>query len=700
MKIADFGRPSNRYSLPVIRQTEVAECGLACIAMIACYYGQAVNIRTLRRRFGSSSNGISLSRMIAISEELSLVSRAVRLNLDELKDLRLPCILHWGLNHFVVLKKVGNGGVVIHDPAQGRRSATMSEVDRMFTGVALELLPATKFPRISRTNSFRIFTLLSDTKGIIANLARIFVIGCAIELLALIGPFGLQIIVDKALVNEDIQLLTSVLMGLGVVLLLQSVLEGLQAWGVLTLKTFVSFGWSAALFSHLVRLPVSWFERRHIGDILSRYNSLEALQSALTTGLVSLILDVMLAVGMLMAMIIYSAKLAGAVFALFAVSASFKLATFPRYKALMEAEIISQAQQESTFMETIRNSLSMKALGLEPNRRFVWLNALANNLNINAKLSKLDIICTAVETIFQGLGRIILLWMGAQAVIHSSLSLGMFLAFTAYQEQFLVRASSLIDALGTMRLVSMHGERVAEITEEPPEVASAGLGSSAAEQWNSLTLDDVYFAYERGEAEAIRGVSLHIGEGECVAIVGQSGCGKSTMLKIAAGLLQPTKGRVLVSGEDIRNLGITNYRRAIGCVLQEDTLFAGTVIENIAGFDPHIDFDLIRKCASLASIEKDIDKMPMGYGTIVGEIGSTLSGGQKQRIILARALYRRPSILLLDEASSHLDENTEKVINAALREMKIPRLIIAHRQHTIDMADRVVCLSDGRLISA
>ena len=312
--------------------------------------------------------------------------------------------------------------------------------------------------------------------------------------------------------------------------------------------------------------------------------------------------------------------------------------------------------------------------------------------NSDVSIQRLGIAFSVVNHLLFGLGRIALVWLAAAAALRNEFTAGMLVAFIAYADQFTLRASGLIDKWTDFRMLTLHAERVADIALTEPEPRADAVWTGPIPE-ASIELRNVSFRYAEGESWILRNCSLRIGAGESVAITGPSGCGKSTLAKLALGLLQPTEGEVLFGGIDIRKLGLNTYRQWTGSVMQDDQLFGGTIAENVSFFDPEASLEDIIAACQMAAIHEDIVRMPMGYQSRVGDMGSGLSGGQKQRVVLARALYRRPKLLVLDEATSHLDMERESLVNLAVDALAVTRLIITHRQETAGATHRCISLA-------
>ncbi|KXF77954.1 ABC transporter [Paramesorhizobium deserti] len=684
-----------RRPLPVILQTEVAECGLACLAMVASYHGHRIDLGALRRRFSASMKGLSLIDISRFASGLSLAARAVRIELEELVNLRLPCILHWKLRHYVVLERVTSKGAIINDPAVGRRHIPHSEISEYFSGIALELWPTGGFEKKTERDRIRLSDLFRRVVGLKRALAQIFLLSLCLESFALLAPIGSQVIFDEVIVAADHDLLTVVAVTLGALLLLQTMTGLARSWATLIMGTSLSVQWTAALFDHLLRLPLSYFEKRHIGDIVSRFGSLGRIQSAITTDLVGAVLDGIMAVGALAMMLLYGGWLTIVAIVTIALHLLVRIVAYRPYRDANEAAIIQGAKEDSHFMETIRGVASIKALDLHEKRRGAWLNLLIEATNANLRIQKLDFVFGTIGGLLSGADGIIMLVLGTRAVLAGDMTLGMLVAFLAYKDQFVGRVSALIGLAISLKMLGLHAERIADIALAAPEEDATRIFPAPTPRSSPahLTLRDISFSYGEGLADVLHGIDLEVIPGECVAIVGPSGCGKTTLLKIMSGLITPTGGKVFVDGEDINSVGLTNYRRMTATVLQEDRLFAGTIAENIALFDHEADQSWIEECARMAAIADEIDAMPMRYDSLVGDMGSTLSGGQKQRLFLARALYRKPRILFLDEATSDLDESNEQKINNAVAALAISRVIVAHRPSTIALAERHITLA-------
>ncbi len=676
--------------LPMIFQTEASECGLACVAMVANYHGLKLDLPALRRRFSISLRGATLAQLIRFADRLGFAARPLRLELEDLEYLKTPCILHWDMTHFVVLKRVTRRFLYIHDPAMGARKISMTEANRHFTGVATEFTPTAEFRPQSDSQPLRLRDLTGRVVGLKRALAQIFALAIALEFLYVLSPLFLQLAVDKVVSAYNPGLLTTLAAGFALLVVLQSLLGGLRSWTTLYFGTSLKLQWYANIFSHLVRLPVSFFEKRYFGDVMSRFEGAENIQRTLTNNFIEALLDGLVSIAMLVVMLAYSRTLTLVVVASVLAYVLLRHFSYQPLRAQTEEMIISTARQQSYFLETLRGIRTIKVFGREDSRKSRWMNLLVGTTNAQVATEKLNIVFKGANTLIFGLQSVLVIWIGASLVLNRTFSVGMLFAFVAYQELFKGRVVVLVDRLFEFRMLSLQIQRLADIAFAEPELMTDEAPLVAASE-ASIEVRGVSFRYSDADSWLLRNLDLTIHPGECVAITGPSGAGKSTLLKLLAGLLQPQSGDVIIGGHSVSRSRAAVLGR-VGFVLQDDSLFAGTIIENIAFSADEPDLDRVQECARLACLHEEITAMPMGYNTLIGDMGNALSGGQQQRLLLARALYQEPAILILDEATSHLDVPTEQRIAAMLSELRITRVFAAHRPDTIAIADRVVAL--------
>jgi ATP-binding cassette subfamily B protein RaxB len=684
--VLNFG---TRRTLPVIRQSEATECGLACLAMIASFYGHRIDLNTLRRRHVSSLNGITLKSLTEIARHLNLASRAVRLELEDLPHLKLPAILHWDMNHFVVLKCVRKNCLILHDPARGEKRMSWKEVSKHLTGVALELTPTSDFERRDERSRLGLSAFLRQASGAKHALIQLLALSLVLELLVIAGPFYLQLTVDEVITRGDVGLLTVLALGFALVSALTVAVTWLRALIVIILQNTLHFAFGARLFRHLIRLPLSFFEKRHIGDVLSRFTSIEPVRNLISEGLILALIDGVMAAMTLAIMFAYSTKLALIVVLVFLLYCAIRIAFFRVLRDFNETAIQMRAKETSNFVESLRAMQSIKLFNHENERESAWLNRFADTINADVRLKRANAAFDAINKALFGAENIIIIYLAAGLALDNIFTVGMVFAFMTYKQQFISKGNLLVEKALDFGIVGLHLERLSDIALSRLE-AGHDLPLLSRPISGELVVRNLCFRYSETDEFVLQNISFAVGAGRFVTIAGPSGCGKTTLMKILVGLLEPTSGEVLVDGVSLHCFGVRGYRAQIAAVMQEDCLLSGSIAENICFFGAAIDQEWMVECAQMACVHEELLKMPMGYNSLIGDMGSSLSGGQKQRIILARALYRRPKILFLDEATAHLDSENEKRIRDNLKALNITRISIAHRSELSEGTDLTV----------
>ncbi|ELH58361.1 colicin V secretion/processing ATP-binding protein CvaB [Escherichia coli KTE209] len=621
-----------------------------------------------------------------------MVTRALSLELDELGALKMPCILHWDFSHFVVLVSVKRNRYVLHDPARGRRYLGREEMSRYFTGIALEVWPGSEFQAETQQTRISLRSLINSIYGIKRTLAKIFCLSVVIEAINLVMPVGTQLVMDHAIPAGDRGLLTLISAGLMFFILLRAAVGMLRAWSSLVMSTLINVQWQSGLFDHLLRLPLAFFERRKLGDIQSRFDSLDTLRATFTTSVIGFIMDSIMVVGVFVMMLLYGGYLTWIVLCFTTIYIFIRLVTYGNYRQISEECLVREARAASYFMETLYGIATVKIQGMVGIRGAYWLNMKIDAINSGIKLTRMDLLFGGINTFVTACDQVVILWLGAGLVIDNQMTIGMFVAFSSFRGQFSERVTSLTSFLLQLKIMSLHNERIADIALHEKEEKKPEIEIVAHMGPISLETNDLSYRYDSQSAPIFSALSLSVAPGESVAITGASGAGKTTLMKVLCGLFEPDSGRVLINGIDIRQMGINNYHRMIACVMQDDRLFSGSIRENICGFAEEMDEEWMVECARASHIHDVIMNMPMGYETLIGELGEGLSGGQKQRIFIARALYRKPGILFMDEATSALDSESEHFVNVAIKNMNITRVIIAHRETTLKTVDRVISI--------
>ncbi len=692
---------SGRQKTPYIPQGEASECALACLAMVAGFHGYQTDLITLRQRYGMSLKGANLKQVMQVAEDIGFNARPLRGEIEDMPHLSMPAILHWNLNHFVVLTAV-TGGVRgkryhINDPARGAIVLTEEEVSRQWTGVALDLLRSESFkPKIER-KQLNITQLWSKMSGFWGTIRQVVLLSLVLQLVVLATPFFLQISIDTVFPAFDTDLLLMLALGFGGLTVINFMASWLRSLILVTLSNSLSYQVIVNLFRHLVRLPLDYFEKRHVGDIISRFGSTQPISQLISQGMIAAFVDGLMALLTLALMFVYSPLLGGVACAALGVYVALRLAFLQAIKLRNLDVITTMAKENTNFIESVRGISAIKAFGQEGNRQRLWQKSKADAVNAQIKLGRLSAGFDALGQFVVAVERVIFVYIAITLAFDSILTVGMIFAFQAYKQQFLDAGMRLTEQVINYQIVKVHLTRISDIALSPLEEGEAQKSNEDPDFSQPLMLERVMYRYGVNEPMVLQGINLKIEPGEFIAITGPSGGGKTTLMKILMGLFEPSQGAVRLGERPITSYRKIKYRQAIGSVAQGDTLYAGSLAQNISFFDPEIDMERVREVARQAHIDAEIEAMPMGYETLVGDMGSVLSGGQLQRVLLARALYPNPNVLILDEGTANLDAENEDKILATLKELGITRIAVAHRPATLEAATRIAVVRNGTI---
>jgi len=675
--------------VPLILQSEAPECGIACLAMVASYHGHRTDLSAMRLRLSPSLKGVTLKHVAQIAETMGMTARGVQVPLESLNKLRLPAILHWDMNHFVVLTRVDGRRITVHDPARGKRILTLDEASRHFTGVAMEFTPSAGFQHKDEREKIRSWQLLGVASGLKGTIAQILILSFALEVFALAMPLFLQLTVDRVLVGRDRDLLTVLGIAFCTLVLIQVAVTAVRAWVGVYLSTNINLKLLTTLFDHMLRLPLAWFEKRNIGDIVSKFRSVDAIQRTLSTTFVETAVDGIMVVLTLVVMAYYSVMLTTVVVAAALLYGALRWMFYYPQRYATDEQLAHEARSGTHFIETLRGMMAIKLNLREAERRSAYQNLVVDQTNAGVRVQNVGILQRASNALIFGLEGVIVIWLAALLVMEGKFTVGMLYAFIGFKLLFLTRVINLIDKWNDFRMLDLHAERIADIALAETEGAKPQLPGDTASGPLTIEAKDLGFAYGP-EGFVFRNVNLSIAPGESLAIVGPSGCGKTTLVKVLLGLLTPTEGEVRVNGRNLADWDAAQYRSRVSAVMQDDQLFVGTIEDNISFFDTEHDPTRVRESAKAAMIDEEIMAMPMQYNTIVGSLGMALSGGQKQRVLLARALYRNPKVLFLDEAFDQVDLVLERRISSSLSNKSLSIVLVSHRTETAAAAHRKI----------
>jgi ATP-binding cassette subfamily B protein RaxB len=679
-------------------QTENAECGLVCLAYASAKMGAHPDMAELRRKFLVSNRGVDLKQIVEMAAAMDMVSRAVRCELDELQQLKLPAILHWNLKHFVVLDRITSRHVIVHDPAVGQVKFTHAEAGRRFTGIALELSQAPAFKPRNPAPTISIWSWLRFTPNLTNGLGQTLILSLMLQAYVLASPFFMQLAIDQAALKGDGELMTVLAVGFGLFGLFNVGAGLLRGLAIQQLSAFLSWDMSMRLFRHLVRLPLEWFQKRKLADTISRFDAINPIRDLVSGALISALIDGLLAITTVLMMFLFSWKLACitllGVFCLIGV----KLASLPRSLRLGAENLGASIAENGKRIETIKAIQTIKTMGAESQQEVQWSNKYADLIRKRIAAGNFQLSIDTARQSFDVLATVTIVYVGVMAIMAGDLTIGVLYAFVSYKGQFTTAINNVVDQIIQWRLSDIYSMRLADIVLSPKEEGVDHVDLSLPLVSGHIEVVNLSFRYGPLEPFVLKNINLKIEAGEFLAIVGPSGAGKSTLLKVMCGLYPATFGEVRLDGRPLSAWGLKTMRSMYGVVMQDDELLSGTIADNVSFFSDKVDMDDIWRALDAAALKDEVMAMPMKAESFVGDMGGALSGGQKQRLLIARALYKQPRILFFDEATSHLDAANEEKINRSLRALEVTRIVIAHRRETIAAADAVFDIRTGKIL--
>lgn len=687
-----------RRRVPQVLQMSAVECGAACLAMILSYYGRKTTVSEIRARYGIGRDGLSARSLSRAAQSYGLRVRMISLPGNDFRYVRLPAIIHWGFEHFIVLERWSPKSVEVVDPAAGRLHLSMDEFDTSFTGIVILLEPGPHFARGKTRSSFSGGAFLASClKQAPWTLVQILLASLFLQAFGLSVPLFTEIVVDRVIPQQSQSFILLFGLGILIILLAQLVTSFLRASLLVFLQTRVDMHMMISFFEHLLTLPLRFFQVRSSGDILVRLASNTVIRETLSTQLVSTILDGGFVVVYLCVLFWQSWSLGLLALGLGLLQVLLLLLTAGPLHSLSMRELIAQGKAQGYVNEALGNIVSLKAAGAEQRAFNYWSNLFFTQLNLSVRRSMLSACLETAMTLLQTISPLVFLWVGVILVLQGTMQVGTMLALNVLAISFLTPLLSLASSGQRLQLVRSHLERLTDVLQADPEQDVQAI-HDPGKLTGSIVLDHVSFRYDPASPDVLRDIHLQIEQGQKIAIVGQTGSGKSTLGKILLGLCLPTQGEVFYDGQPLRSLNYQAVRAQFGVVMQETGVFSGTIRQNIAFNDPTMPMEQITRAAELAVFHQDILAMPMQFETPVSEQGSALSGGQRQRLVLARALAHSPALLLLDEATSSLDATTERLVEQNIGTLASTQIIIAHRLSTIRRADVILVLDAGTVV--
>lgn len=688
------------------------DTGLRCLLMMAEFHGIAADGRQLKHEFGDIP--FSTTMLLLAAKRLGFTARSVRQPVERLAKAPLPCIASDREGRFFILAKIEDASPPLVD-------GTDSERQKISPGRCLIQRPGEPPVVLTReaflaqwSGELILLTSKANLAGEMAKfdftwfipavikyrklLGEVFLTSFVLQLVALVTPLFFQVVMDKVLVNHAMQTLDVIAIGLICAAIFEVLLTGIRTYVFAHTSSKLDVELGARLFRHLLELPVAYFQSRRVGDSVARVRELESIRSFLTGHAMTLVLDLVFSVVFLAVMLLYSVKLTLIVLASIPLYVGLSLFFTPVLRARLNEKFNRSAENQAFLVETISGIDTVKAMAVEPRWRERWDRQLAGYVSASLAATNISTVAGGGVTLVSKLVTVGILWMGATLVIDSKLAVGELIAFNMLAGQVAAPILRLAQLWNDFQQVGISMSRLGDILNTRTEIA--GGKTRLPRLTGVIEFDQVSFRYRPDAADVIRQVQLKIAPGEIVGIVGRSGSGKSTLAKLVQRFYVPDRGRVLIDGQDVAIVDTASLRQQIGVVPQETTLFSRSIRDNIALSHPSASIEAVVKAAKLAGAHEFITELPEGYDTLVGEHGTGLSGGQRQRVAIARALLSNPRILIFDEATSALDYESERIIQAHMREICRGRtvIIIAHRLSAVRDANRIIVMERGQIV--
>jgi ABC-type bacteriocin/lantibiotic exporter with double-glycine peptidase domain len=674
------------------------ECGLACLTMVLNYHGCGISLSELRTQSGVGRDGLSALDLVQTARHFGMQVRAVSLRQSDLRFVSLPAIVHWKFDHFLVVERWSGEHVDVVDPAIGRSRLTREEFDEGFTGVILMLGPGLAFDRRAPSSRvvFRSY-VLEYVRAAPAAFLQIFCVSLLLLLIGLAVPVLTKVVVDDILPFHMQSVMSVLAIGILALFLAQTVATLLREWLLVYLRARIDIDMMLGFVDRLLSLPYSFFEQRSSGDLLARLSSNATLRELLSNQLLATVMDSGLVTVYLVILLVQSPPFGLLTLAIGVLEVLVLLVSARFIRRLAHQELTAFGKSQGYLAEALMGIATLKSSGAEQRAFDRWSNVFFEHLNISLRYNYASGTVVGILTTLPTFGQLGLLWVGATQVLNGSITVGAMVALIALAGAFFTPLSSLVSNGQQFQLVGANLDRISDVTQAEPEQQGDVLHPTPRLS-GSFRLAGVGFRYSKAGPQVLRGIDLTAQPRQKIAIVGVSGSGKSTLGKLLLGLYAPSEGEIFHDGHSLQDLDLQEVRQQFGVVLQESVLFSGSVLSNITLTNPLLPRDRAVEAAKIAAIHDDIVAMPMGYDTLVSEGGNALSGGQRQRLALARAIVNRPSMLVLDEATSHLDVETEQRVAQNLRTLACTQIIIAHRLSTVRDADTIVVLDQGTIV--
>lgn len=680
-------------------QSETNECGLTCLAMVANYHRHDIGLSYLRALFPLSRTGMTLGDIVELADGLGLDAGGYALsNVSELANVSLPAILHWNGNHFVVLESIKAGRYRVHDPEFGLRIYDQADMERMFSGIVLEFAPRMDLKQFKAERKLTLIEVVRATRGLGSTIWQIALVSAAIALLGLATPVLLQVSLDVVIPQVDLDLLQVLAIGLALMMTFEALGRWLRDFVTLRASTLLQLQFTRNVVGHAFRLPLTYFELRHPGDFVARVDSIDHVKTYLVGGLVTAFADSLTSILLIGMMFYYSPPMAFATLLTLAAVLAMRFLTFPKLNQATAGSLEARSEERGRLLDGLRRVDSLKAHNGTELFALRWFESFTRFANLDFRARKAGIDAELLMHVVIALSTVTTLYMGITGVIANALTIGTLYAFFALRTDFFERVNLLTHSLMQLSALKVHLQRLDDVIGQDPE---PGIEESKFQRQlrKEVRLEDVTVQFGRGDEPILTGASLTIDieRAETIAIIGTSGSGKSSLMKILASLHEPAHGRVVVDGAPLDQFGRRAFRDNLGVVFADDGLFSGTVADNLSLFDPSVSRAEMEAALVRVGLAEEIERLPQGFATQISEENGLLSTGQRRRLVLARALCRRPRLLLLDEVTANLDPETEAALVESLRSVRAAKVFVTHSERLLDQVDRVLRIEDRRL---
>ncbi|MDD6954150.1 MAG: peptidase domain-containing ABC transporter [Prevotella sp.] len=704
---------------PFVKQLDAMQCGVACLKMVCMHYGREVSMERLSQICHVTSEGVSLLGISEAANDMGLHSVCVRTTIDNLSQAPLPCILHWNQNHFVVLYKVRKGKrFYVADPGKGLVSYSRDEFRNHWVstrsggedkGIAMLLEPTPAFysPKAEgngedgkeNPRSFRfLFGYIREYKRYFGQV----VLGLAVgSLLQLVLPFLTQSIVDVGIKDQNLGFIWLILLGQLMLTFSRTAIDFIRRWLLLHISMRINISLVSDFFIKLLKLPMSFFDTKLMGDLMQRMGDHGRVNSFLTGQTLSIAFSLFSFVVFSVVLLLYN----GLIFAIFLIGSllyGLWMMLFLRRRKVLDYELFEQqAINNNKTYEFITSMQEIKLQDCEQRRRWEWEDTQADLFGVQMKSLKLQQTQEAGSIFINEVKNIVITVVAAAAVIHGQMTLGMMLAVQYIIGQLNSPVEQLMSFFYSLQDVRISLERINEIHRVEDENGKTGLQTSLADNSRGIDIEGIMFKYDpHALSKTLDSVTIHIPKGKVTAIVGASGSGKTTLVKLMLGYYPVLEGQILIGGTDINTLNKKWWRRQCGVVMQDGIIFSESIARNIAVDDGEIDNQRLLRAAQIACIHDYVMSLPLKYNTKIGRDGVGLSQGQRQRILIARAVYKNPDYIFLDEATNSLDANNERAIVENLDTFYQGKtvVVVAHRLSTVRNADQIVVIDHGKVV--